>query len=138
MRTKHLVASLAAALLVGAVFSAQACGYCIEDRVAAVYDQPAVDRALARRHNVAFLGIEGNAVDADATRAARTALESVKGVDKGSALAKPENAAIAVAYDPAVTSLDALVARANKPLATRGLSLAALRIIDAGGKLREP
>ena len=117
---------------------ATACGYCIEDRVAAVYDQGVVDGALARRHHVAFLGIEAGTVDESTTRAARGALEGVRGVDKGSARAKTDNAAIAVTFDPAVTSLTQLVTAANRPLARRGVTLSALRVIDAGGKLREP
>jgi hypothetical protein len=138
MRTKRVIAAALAALLAGAALPALSCGYCIEDRVAAVYDQPAVDRAKARGHSVAFLGIEGANVDWHAAHAVRSALESVRGVDRGTAHAKAENAAVAVSYDPSVTSLDALVAKANKPLARDGITLAALRVIDAGGKLREP
>jgi len=118
--------------------SALGCGYCIEDRVAAVYDQAVVQQALARRHHVAFIGIEAAAVDENATRTVRGALEGVRGVDKGTALARAENAAIAVTFDPAVTSADKVVAAANKPLARKGIALAALRIIDQGGKLRDP
>jgi hypothetical protein len=118
--------------------SALACGYCIEDRVAAVYDQALVDGALARRHEVAFLGIEARAVDAGVARAARGVLERVRGVDKGSARARAENAAIALTFDPSVTSLDKVVEAANRPLAGRGVTLSALRVIDASGKLREP
>jgi len=114
------------------------CGYCIEDRVAAVYDQAAVDHALQRKHHVAFLGIEGGVGAATDLRAIRGALEGVAGVDKGSTRAKAENAAIAVAYDPARTSLSRVVSSANGSLAHRGVALAALRVIDEGGKLREP
>jgi hypothetical protein len=135
---KPLLRHAAAGLLALSAATALACGYCIEDRVAAVYDQALVDQALARHHHVAFLGIEAGAVDESATGAVRRVLESVPGIDKRSLHAKAENAAVAVAYDPARTSLARVVASANGPLARRGITLAALRVIDEGGKLREP
>jgi hypothetical protein len=87
---------------------------------------------------VAFLGIEAGVRDEDPTRATRKAREGVRGGDKGSARAKADNAAVAVTFDPAVTSLREVVAAANRPLARRGVTLSALRVIDGGGKLREP
>jgi len=133
--TLRILAALACAL---ANASAMACGYCIEDRVAAVYDRSVVDGALARKHHAAFLGIEGGIVDAEVVRAARVALEGVRGVDKRGMRTRAENAAIAVTFDPAVVSVDRLVSAANKALARRGIALAALRVIDESGRLREP
>ena len=40
-----------------------ACGYCIEDRVAAVYDQAVVDASARTHRTVAFLSIEGEVRD---------------------------------------------------------------------------
>ena len=127
-------AALAAAFSGGAI----ACGYCIEDRVAAVYDHDAVEGALAKHRYVAFFAVEGYLVENDAAR--RTLVSAVEkgGGLKGTARVALENAAISVAYDPARTSLTALAAAANKPLAARGLVLAPLRVIDEGGVLREP
>ena len=36
--------------------SAQACGYCVEDKIAAVYDHASISRARAAKHQVAFDG----------------------------------------------------------------------------------
>ena len=38
--------------------AALACGYCVEDKIAAAYDHAVVVRAADRHHQVAFLSIE--------------------------------------------------------------------------------
>jgi hypothetical protein len=124
--------------LAGASGGAFACGYCVEDRVAAVYDHDAVEGALAQRRNVAFFGIEGEVAGTEASRRALVSAVEKAGGIKGTSRVALENAAISVAYDPARTTLDSLTARANRPLAAKGLTLSPLRVIDEGGKLREP
>ncbi|HKU45280.1 MAG TPA: hypothetical protein VJQ58_00230, partial [Burkholderiales bacterium] len=65
------------ALLVAAG-PAWACGYCVEDKIAAVYDHVVISRALAAKHQVAFMHVEG--------RANRQALEqaaNAAGADRG-------------------------------------------------------
>ena len=127
-----------AALLAAASGLGFACGFCIEDRVAAVYDHDVVEGAIAQRRHVAFFALEGPLPANEASRRAIvTALESA-GALPGTARVALENAACSVAYDPRRTSLAAFVKRANKPLAARGLALATLRMIDEGGILKEP
>ena len=50
-------------LLVAALLAlsqqALACGYCVEDKIAAVYDHATVTHALAQKHQVAFFHVEG-------------------------------------------------------------------------------
>jgi hypothetical protein len=91
---------LLAAALALPYTAALACGYCIEDRVAA-------------------------------------ALKGAGAADGTSRVALPD-AACSLAFDPSRASLDAVVATVNRPLANPGLSVVPLRVIDAGGKLREP
>ena len=127
-----LLASLATAAPL-----AMACGVCLEDRVAAVYDHEVVEAAVGKQRHVVFLAIEGPAHDAASRRAIAAALEG-GGALKGTARVALESASCSAAFDPSRTSMQALIARANKPLAARGVSLAALRVIDGGGKLKEP
>ena len=135
---RNSLLAMVAAVLAAAAGTASACGYCIEDRVAAVYDHEAVEGALARHRNVAFFGIDGDVAVTEASRRALvSAVENAGGV-KGTARVALDNAALSVAYDPGRTSLASLAAAANKPLAAKGLALSPLRLIDEGGKLREP
>lgn len=137
-RIEALVRAALLASLAMAAPLALACGYCIEDRVAAVYDHDVVEAAVAKKRFVAFFSIAGAGTpDAASRRAIATALEA-GGVLKGTTRVALESAACSAAFDPARTSLERIVAKANQPLAAKGLSIAALRVIDAGGKLRAP
>jgi hypothetical protein len=134
MRTNSLLAALAAA----AAATAFACGFCIEDRVAAVYDSATIEGALAKHRHVAFLAMDGEiALDPQAQRALTKALEGA-GAVRGATRVAGENAACAVVFDPKRTTLAQLVAAGDRALASRHRKVTALRIIDDGGKLREP
>ena len=134
MRIELLIAAIATA----AALDAAACGFCIEDRVAAVYDSPMIESAVAKHRHVAFLAADGEVgLDAQAQRALVKALEGA-GAVKGATRIAGENAACAVVFDPRRTSLAQLVAAGDKALAASHRKVTALRIIDDGGKLREP
>lgn len=136
MRSRYffLCAGLALALTSPA---SQACGYCVEDRIASVYSHAIVSQALARRHQVAFFAINGPlaAIGGEQQRIARIA-QTAKGVDPGSARVAIETAALAVALDPRVSSLAELEASLQSKLALKGLSVQRLRVIDKPGELR--
>ena len=105
--------------------------------MAAVYDSAIVERAVADHRHVAFFAIEGDApVDSATRRAVASALEAAGGV-KGTARVALQNGACSIAFDPKRTDLGRLAAAAGKSLASRQLSLTALRVIDDGGKLKE-
>lgn len=103
------------------VNNALACGYCVEDKIAAVYDHAALTQAHARKQTVVYFAIDG------AIRDARPALEkivhSVPGVEKGSARVSVEGHALAVTFDPRRTSLPAVQSAIEKALKPRGLEL---------------
>jgi len=81
--------------------AALACGHCVEDRIAAVYDHASVQRALAARHQVAYFAWDGAMARDEALRRKLVSLaETVPGVDKGSVRVSMEPAAIAVSFDP--------------------------------------
>lgn len=125
-------------VLASAAGAAQACGFCDEDRIAAVFDAAHVQGALARHRQVAFFGIEGSAGTGSATRRAVVAALEAGGGVRGTSRVALDGNACAVAFDPAKTDAKTIGAAATRALAGRGLSLTALRITDAKGALREP
>lgn len=116
---------------------AAACGICIEDRVAAVYDQMTVDRAVERRQQVAFFALNGSVEATPQTRRAVIAALDRAGI-KGTVHVSLESATASVAYDPARTTVASLAKAGDRALASRSLTLEALRITGPDGKLREP
>ena len=66
-----LYGSLCLALIVPAT-RALACGHCIEDKIAAVYDYALVTQATARNHEVVFFALAGRLVSMGAHVAAMT------------------------------------------------------------------
>lgn len=116
---------------------AMACGICIEDRVAAVYDQPAVDRAVARHQQVAFFSLNGSLEATPATRRAVVLALERRGIP-GTVRVSLESASASVTFNPKVASLDSLVSAGNLALSARALKLQALRVIGPDGKLQEP
>ena len=117
---------------------AHACGVCVEDRVAAVYDHSVVEGAARRGHAVAFLALVGApALDATHAQALRDALAAVKGAERATVRVSPESASCSVAFDPARASPETLVAEVNRRLARHGLTVAPLQVGTAGTALRK-
>jgi hypothetical protein len=111
--------------------AAGACGYCIEDKVAAVYDYAVVTKALGRSHHVAFFGIDGPLVAGKATQRELAAMvEATGGVDKGSARVSVESAALSFGFDPARAPLAKVIKALEASLAAKGLSLLPLQVMD--------
>jgi len=134
MRRRLALAALALGLSTTTVF---ACGFCVEDRLAAVYDHELVGRALGARHHVAFCGIEGVVAGRAAQRGQiRRALDAIAGVDRGSVRVSLEHATVSFAFDPARAPLPAVLRAAQRTLADRGLSLIPLRVMDRADRLR--
>jgi hypothetical protein len=104
--------------------AALACGHCVEDRIAAVYDHALVQRTLASKHQVAYFAWDGPTERSEAVRMKMLALgEATTGVDKGSVRVAMDPAAIAVAFDPRRTSAEAVAAALQKKLGTLKLSV---------------
>jgi hypothetical protein len=122
---------LAAPAFLFAVRNAFACGYCVEDRVAAVYDHAIVVRALERRHEVAFLAIEGALpAGGDPRRSIESAIGTTPGVDRSTARVSLEGSSLSFAYDPRKPGLGPVLRAIEKTLAARGLNLSILRVIN--------
>ena len=112
-----------AAVLLLASGEALACGYCVEDKIAATYDHAVVTHALARKHVVVFMHVDGPVAS---RRALERAVYSVAAVDRGTARVATDLLNVSFAFDPARTSLGAIHARLEKRL---GVSLMPLQVM---------
>jgi hypothetical protein len=104
---------------------AAACGVCREDKVAAVYDHGAVERARGAGHVIVFAEVAGEAPAPERVRAARSALARVQGVDRASIRAAEEPAVLSFALDERRRSPAHALAAAE-----RGASGARLRLLE--------
>lgn len=129
---------LLAALLLG-TNSAQACGHCIEDKIAACYDHTVVTQALARKHQVAFFALDGPLAGGMLEKKAIELLAaSAPGVDAGSVRVSTETAALSVAFDPARVSFVSVQQAVEAKLKRRGLTLLPLKVMERPGDLKAP
>ncbi len=127
----------ACALALALALPAAACGICIEDRVAAVYDQPTVDRAVVRHQAIAFFALNGSVEATPATRRAVIAALERGGI-RGTVHVSLESATASVAFDPKRASVASIASTGDRVLAAQSLTLEPLRVTGTDGKLREP
>ena len=114
-----------------------ACGYCVEDKIASVYDHAVITRALAQKHHVAFFALDGTPPrGANARRALEQLVETTAGVDAGGARVSIENASLAVAFDPARVPYPVLMRQLQKALARVRLIPQPLRLMDRPADLK--
>ncbi len=124
----HGIAPALAVCLAAAATAAVACGYCVEDRIAAVYDHSLAQRVAAGKHQLLVFSWDGPLVrDAVARRKMLELGEATPGVDKGSTRVSLEPAVIAVAFDPARNSVASITAALQKKLDSLKLSIVVLR-----------
>ena len=122
-------AALAVALLVST--EAFACGVCVEDKIAAVYDHAAVHQALAAKRTVVFFHIDGKLVADERTkRAISNIARTTPGVDAASVRVSCELASMALAFDGRRTNLVKVQESLEKRLSAQGLSLLAMQVRD--------
>lgn len=100
---------------------ALACGYCVEDKIAAVYDHAAVSEAAARRQSVAYFAIDGG-IRGTREHLLKT-VASVPAVQKGSARVSVESGSLAIVFDPRRASLAVVQRALEERLRPLGLSL---------------
>jgi hypothetical protein len=111
---------------------AQACGVCVEDKVAATYDFAVIQRAMSRGQVVVFCEVVGPVDVARIRQAARR----VSGLEPGSLRVSEAPAAISFVMDGAKQSPRAAAHAIQQGLA-RGIEIRLLRLMDAKG-LRDP
>ena len=121
-----------AALLALLVSSkALACGVCVEDKIAAVYDHAAVHQALAAKRTVVFFHIDGKLIADERTRRSISGIaRATPGVDAASVRVSCELASLALAFDGKRTNLVKVQQSLEKRLSAQGLSLLAMQVRD--------
>ena len=111
--------------------TALACGHCVEDRIAAVYDHALTQRIAVARHQLAYFAWDGPLARDEASRRKILALvEAAASVDRGSVRVSMDPAAIAVAFDPRRTTAAAVGAALGKTLEPVKLTLIALQALS--------
>ena len=132
-RTARAAAAVAglAGLALAAASPAFGCGYCIEDRVAAVYDHGVITDALNAHHQIAYFAIDGPLPgNGKSRRIIARALASTKGIDAPSLRVSVESASLALSYNEKWTTSAQIIDTLNRKLATRGLSVSLLKVMD--------
>lgn len=114
------------AFFIGEAF---ACGVCVEDKIAAVYDHVAVQQALAAKRTVVFFHIDGKlVVNERSKRAISEIARATPGVDAASVRVSCELASMALAFDGRRTNLVKVQDSLEKRLSAQGLSLLAMQV----------
>jgi hypothetical protein len=121
-------AALALLLMLGSAASF-GCGYCVEDRIAAVYDHALMQRSLASGHPVLFFAWDGPLMRNEISRQKIMAIAvAVAGVDKDSTRVSVEPAAVAIAFDPQQSNATAVEAALQKKLQSLKISVVRLHV----------
>ena len=106
------------------------CGFCVEDKVAAVYDHAVVTKAVAAGRHVAFVHVDG----APGRAALEQALARTAGIERGTARISADLLTVSFSYDPRRATLGAIHSSLEKRL---GTSLLPFRVIEKPGDLKE-
>jgi hypothetical protein len=126
---RRIAASAAAWALALAAPAANACGVCIDDKVAAAYDHAVLEQARARGQVVVFAEVRGRGTAAHFVGAARKAAARVRGVAPGSVRVADAPAALSFALDAGVLSPDRALAAVEKGAVASGVRLALLKVM---------
>src|SRR3954471_6185500 len=129
-RGTDMRAALAGLLLVSG--QALACGYCVEDKIAATYDHAVITHALAQKHHVAFMHVDGAATSA---KVLEDAIYGVRGVDRGTVRVSADLLTVSFAFDPARSTLGVIHARAETNLDAMLISLMPFEVMERPYKL---
>ncbi len=118
------------------VSTANVCGHCVEDKIAAVYDYAVVTQAHSQQHQVVFFAIDGTyKPDEGLRRSIETMVKAIDGVNKGSVRVSLELAALSAAFDPKKTSSAAMQKTLEQKLISRKLQLIEMKLIDETTKI---
>jgi hypothetical protein len=125
------VVYLLAILLLMSTSPVIACGHCIEDKVAAVYDYRIVAKAVHEKHIVAFFGIEGPlVVNATSKQDIQKTINNINGVDPNTSRISLETGSISLAFNPTLLTYPALLDSLDKRLHPKKLSVFPLEVIS--------
>ena len=120
---------LASILLIQAS-SAFACGYCIEDKIAAVYDYAIVSKAISEKHTVAFFAIDGPlTINEDTKLKIKSIAEATNGIDPKSVKVSLESGSISLAFDQDRVSYASILSSLEKKLGSKKLTIFPLETV---------
>ena len=118
---------ITANLLLLLSFSALACGYCLQDRIASVYDHVLVTQTRQLNQKMLYLVWDGPADHNEKTRRALIAITSrIKGVTKGSVRVSLEPPTIGLAFQPSSISREQIETALLQKLRTKKIVISAL------------
>ena len=107
---------------------AAACGYCVDDKVAAAYDHAVVERAAAKGHKVVYLSLEfARPVTRDTEAAIRNAIGRISGVDRNSVRVAAEGGSLSFAFDPKRAHSGSVLNAVDRAVTPLGARTALLR-----------
>ena len=130
MRSRRAAWRLATAAIGAAgTLAAQACGVCVEDKIAAAYDHAVVERAREKGEVVVFAQVRGPGTSAQSVGAAREAAKRVRGVAARSVRASEALEAVSFALDPRVRSPEAALSAVERVAGTAALRLELLKVM---------
>ena len=131
MRTRATLA-VAGLLLATQGPGALACGYCVEDKLAATYDYGVVTKAFQRGHSMVFLEAAGlERAEHGSAPALVATVEAVPGVDRGTVRISAAPPAVSFSFDSDRYAVAGAVSEINRRLAGRKIVLTVLRVIDS-------
>ncbi len=111
--------------------SVMACGHCLEDKVAAVYDHIIITKAVSEKHLVAFFGIEGPFVINTASKQEmQKIISSINGVDPNTSRVSLEAGSISLAFNPNFISYPMLFKSLEIKLQQKKLSIFPIDVIS--------
>lgn len=131
MRTRATLA-VAGLLLATQGPGALACGYCVEDKLAATYDHGVFTRAMQRGYAMVFLEAAGlERAERGSAPALVAAVEAVPGVDRGTVRISAAPPAVSFSFDSDRYAVAGAVREINRRLVDRKIALTVLRVIDS-------
>ena len=120
-------ARMAICAALAAPLGALACGACLEDKIAAVYDYAIATGATAKHQVVVFAGVDGPGDASKHAEAVKRAAARVPGVERSSIRAAASPSALSFALDP--RAKDPMAALAAIEKASPGVQLTLLRVV---------
>ena len=129
--TATAAAALVAILAALTPVASQACGACVEDKVAATYDHQVVQRAAAHGDVVVYCEVAGRLDSQRLTQAVRR----VAGVRAQSVRTSANPSALSFVVDPTKQSPQAVVAAAQRTMPA-GTRLTIVRLVEPASRTR--
>lgn len=124
---------IAAAALFIASGTALACGVCIEDKVAAVYDHGVVQQAAKDGRLVVFCELSGPFEASALAARTKRAAQALPGVDRDSVRTSNDLPAISFVIDPRQQTPNAVVAALRRELAGDSIVPKLIRVMPSAG-----